>query len=61
MQTICGLYVSVNNDGVIKRNLTTKSGEIKKFKKTTVNDEIISFSELNFKYYAEALRIITAE
>lgn len=58
MQNICGLYVSVNNDGVIKRNLTTKSGEIKKFKKTTVYDEIISFSELNFKYYAEIIEFI---
>lgn len=58
MQNICGLYVSVNADGAIKRNLTTKSGEIKKFKKTTVNDEIISFSELNFKYYAEIIELI---
>lgn len=58
MQNICGLYVSVNTDGVIKRNLTTKSGEIKKFKKTTVNDEIISFSELNFKNYAEIIELI---
>lgn len=58
MQNICGLYVSVNNDEVIKRNLTTKSGEIKKFKRTTVNDEIISFSELNFKYYAKIIELI---
>lgn len=58
MQNICGLYVSVNEDGAVKRNLTTKSGEIKKLKNTTVNDEIISFSEMNFKYYAMIIEVI---
>lgn len=58
MQNICGLYVSVNDDGDIKRNLTVKSGETIKLKNTTVNDEIIAFSELNFKYYAELLEHI---
>lgn len=58
MQNICGLYVSVSENGTVKRNLTTKSGEIKKLKNTTVNDEIISFSELNFKYYAEVVEHI---
>lgn len=58
MQNICGLYVEVNGDGVIKRNLTVKSGETIKLKSTTVNDEIIAFSELNFKYYAELLERI---
>lgn len=58
MQNICGLYVSVNDDGTIKRNLTVKSGETIKLKNTTVNDEIIAFSELNFKYYAELLEHI---
>lgn len=58
MQNICGLYVSVNEDGTVKRNLTTKSGEIKKLKNTTVNDEIISFSEMNFKYYAMIIEVI---
>lgn len=41
-----------------KKKSHHKSGEIKKFKKTTVNDEIISFSELNFKYYAEIIELI---
>lgn len=58
MQNICGLYVEVNKDGTIKRNLTVKSGETIKLKNTTVNDEIIAFSELNFKYYAELLEHI---
>ena len=58
MQNICGLYVSVNDDGTIKRNLTVKSGETIKVERTTVNDEIIAFSELNFKYYAELLEHI---
>lgn len=58
MQNICGLYVEVNKDGTIKRNLTVKSGETIKVERTTVNDEIIAFSELNFKYYAELLEHI---
>ena len=58
MQNICGLYVAINKDGTLKRNLTVKSGETIKLKSTTVNDEIIAFSELNFKYYAELLEHI---
>ena len=51
MQNICGLYVEINKDGTLKRNLTVKNGETIKLERTTVNDEIIAFSELNFKYY----------
>lgn len=58
MQNICGLYVEIYKDGTLKRNLTVKSGETIKLKNTTVNDEIIAFSELNFKYYAELLEHI---
>lgn len=58
MQNICGLYVEINKDGTLKRNLTVKNGETIKLKNTTVNDEIIAFSELNFKYYAELLEHI---
>lgn len=58
MQNICGLYVSVNDNGTIKRNLTVKNGETIDLASTTVNDEIIAFSELNFKYYAELLEHI---
>lgn len=58
MQNICGLYVSVSDDGTIKRNLTVKNGETIDLASTTVNDEIIAFSELNFKYYAELLEHI---
>lgn len=58
MQNICGLYVAINKDGTLKRNLTVKSGETIKLERTTVNDEIIAFSELNFKYYSELLEHI---
>lgn len=58
MQNICGLYVSVSDDGTIKRNLTVKSGETIDLASTTFNYEIIAFSELNFKYYAELLERI---
>ena len=58
MQNICGLYVEINKDGTLKRNLTVKNGETIKLERTTVNDEIIAFSELNFKYYAELLEHI---
>lgn len=58
MRNICGLYVSVNEDGTIKRNLTVKSGETIDLESTTVNDEIIAFSELNFKYYAKIVELI---
>ena len=52
MEKILGLYVSVAADGRIRRNLTTRNGEVK-LKASTVNEEIIEFSELNFKPYAE--------
>ena len=58
MQKICGLYVEINKDGTLKRNLAVKNGETIKLERTTVNDEIIAFSELNFKYYAELLEHI---
>lgn len=46
-----GLYIAANTKGQIKRKLITKSGE-RDFPVTTISDEIIFFSELNFKYYA---------
>lgn len=58
MNGVCGLYVSISSSDKIKRNLTTKSGEIK-LKTSTIADEIIEFSELNFKPYAKALEIIS--
>ena len=52
-----GLYVTLENDGSIKRNLITESGE-QDLPVTTIKDEIIEFSELNFGPYSKAVDII---
>lgn len=52
-----GLYVTLENDGCIKRNLITESGE-QELPVTTIKDEIIEFSELNFGPYSKAVDII---
>lgn len=52
-----GLYVTLENDGCIKRNLITESGE-QELPVTTITDEIIEFSELNFGPYSKAVDII---
>ena len=52
-----GLYVTLENDGCIKRNLNTESGE-QELPVTTIKDEIIEFSELNFGPYSKAIDII---
>ena len=54
MERALGLYLSISSDGKIKRNLTARNGEAK-IKATTVADEIISFSELNFRPYAQVV------
>ncbi len=46
-----GLYVVVNEDGSIKRNLISEKGDTE-LPTTTIKDEIIEFSELNFRYYS---------
>lgn len=51
-----GLYVTLENDGYIKRNLITESGE-QEMPVTTIKDEIIEFSELNFGPYSKAVDI----
>lgn len=56
MERALGLYVSVSSDGKIKRNLTAR-GEVK-IKATTVADEIILFSELNFGPYAQVVDML---
>lgn len=58
MEKILGLYVAVAADGRIRRNLTTRNGEVK-LKASTVNAEIIEFSELNFKPYAEIADLLS--
>lgn len=52
-----GLYVTLENDGYIKRNLITESDE-QELPVTTIKDEIIEFSELNFGPYSKAVDII---
>ena len=50
-----GLYIRMGKDGKIARTLVSH-GEKQKFKNTTVQDELILFSELNFEYYVEFLQ-----
>lgn len=57
MERALGLYLSISSDGKIKRNLTARNGEAK-IKATTVADEIISFSELNFRPYAQVVDVL---
>lgn len=49
-----GLYVTLEKDGYIKRNLITDSGE-QELPATTIKDEIIEFSELNFSPYSKVV------
>lgn len=58
MEKLLGLYIAVAADGRIRRNLTTRNGEVK-LKASTVNEEIIEFSELNFKPYAEIVDLLS--
>lgn len=52
-----GLYLSVLSDGHIKRDLTGPVGKVS-LEDTTIQDELILFSELSFEYYAEVVDII---
>ena len=52
-----GLYVTLEKDGNIKRNLITESGE-QELQITTIKDEIIEFSELNFWPYSRVVDLI---
>ena len=52
-----GLYVTLEKDGQIKRNLITESGE-QELPVTTIKDEIIEFSELNFWPYSKIVYLI---
>lgn len=46
-----GLYVSLSEDGTLHRTLVSVSGETQ-LEPTTVAEEVILFSELDFYYYA---------
>ena len=52
-----GLYITLEKDGNIKRNLITESGE-QELPATTIKDEIIEFSELNFWPYSKIVDVI---
>ena len=52
-----GLYVTLEKDGNVKRNLITESGE-QELPVTTIKDEIIEFSELNFWPYSKIVDVI---
>lgn len=57
MKTNCGLYVSVSPDGKLKRDLAAVSGKVS-LEDTSVKDEIITFSELDFGPYAAIVDLI---
>ena len=57
MKTDCGLYVSITPDGTLKRDLAAISGKAS-LADTTVEDEIITFSELDFGPYATVVDLI---
>lgn len=52
-----GLYIRIGKDGKLARTLISH-GEKKKFKNTTVQDELILFSELNFEPYTDVLKTL---
>lgn len=52
-----GLYLSLSEDGHIKRDLTGPAGKVS-LEDTTIRDELILFSELSFEYYAEVVDMI---
>lgn len=51
MERKLGLYVTLGDDGSLKRTLVSTSGETE-LEATTLNDEVILFSELIFDFYA---------
>ena len=55
-----GLYVELLPDGKIKRDLAGSSGEAS-LEDTTVSDEVILFSELNFEPYAVVVDLIRSQ
>lgn len=52
-----GLYLSALSDGHIKRDLTGSAGKVS-LEDTTIQDELILFSELSFTPYAQVVDMI---
>lgn len=59
MQRTPGLYVALQNGGIIKRTLVTNKGETE-LNETTIGAELIWFAELDFNTYLDALIKIEA-
>lgn len=57
MKTDCGLYVSITPDGTLKRDLAAIHSKVS-LANTTVESEIITFSELDFGPYATVVDLI---
>lgn len=57
MEKQLGLYVRLCPDGKIERTLCSRKGE-EKLPDTTLGNELIAYSELNFGPYAELLEIV---
>ena len=55
MEIVEGLYLELGPSGEIKSNLVTGSGEVA-LEPSSVVDEIIEFSEMNFQQYAAGLK-----
>lgn len=52
-----GLYLSLTKDGYIKRDLTRPAGKVS-LENTTIQNELILFSELNFEPYALVVDLV---
>lgn len=57
MKTDCGVYVSIAPDGTLKKDLAAISGKIS-LEDTAIGNEIITFSELDFRPYATVVDLI---
>lgn len=57
MEEDFGLYLSLTEDGHIKRDLAGPADKVS-LEDTTIQDELILFSELSFEYYAEVVDMI---
>ena len=54
MKKIPGLYVTLQKDGIIKRNLVTNKGETV-LDETTIGAELIWYAELDYRAYIDSL------
>lgn len=52
-----GLYLTFEENGKIKRTLVSKEKECE-LEPTTINDEIILFSEINYKHYETVVNLL---